>query len=96
MFRILLMGAVFLLPSLSWAASCVSVGSEGLLSVNTVPVGECTSYILLSAGDWVGSSVWEIPTTEQLSLFWFIGFSLPITLYLIAYSIGQVVSLFKT
>jgi hypothetical protein len=96
MFRILLTGIVFLLPSLSWAASCVSASPEGLLSVNTVPVGECTSYILLSAGDWVGSSVWEIPSTDQLSLFWFMGFSLPITLYLISYSVGVVVSLLKS
>lgn len=95
MFRILLTGVVFLLPALSWAAACVSVSPEGLLSVNTVPVGECTSYILLSAGDWVGSSVWELPAVDQLALFWSMGFTLPLTLFLISFSLGRILSLFK-
>lgn len=86
-----------LLPFSVQAALCATVDSvTNTVMVTTTPVGECTSLILLDSSDWVGTSVWSLPTPGDIALVWGAGFILPVTLFLIAWAIGRVVHFFES
>lgn len=92
----ILAGLLFMIISYSsYAASCASLGQDNTIILNSVPVGECTGYVILTAGDWVGSSVWALPSIDEITLVWSAAFILPTTLFLIAWAIGRVLNLFK-
>lgn len=76
-------------------AICASVDSvTGYLKILPTPVGECSSYVILDHLDWLGSSIWALPSLDDAALVWSVGFSLPMTLFLIAWAAGRVISLF--
>lgn len=95
MYLILLIGVIALFPESGIAAMCATVDAQNALIVNTTPIGECTGLVVLAIEDWPGASVWTLPTNEEIALVWFAGFSVPITLYLIAWSLGQILSMFR-
>ena len=95
MYLILLIGVIAFLPSSGWAAMCATIDVQNTLIVNTTPIGECAGLVVLSIEDWPGASVWALPTNEQIALVWFAGFSIPITLFLISWSLGAILSMLR-
>lgn len=74
---------------------CASVGADNVLVVNTVPVSECMGLIVLESTDWIGASVWAVPTVDDVLLIWSSAFLVPTTLFLISWSVGRVVHFFR-
>lgn len=85
----------FVLSSPAFSAVCATAGEGGALILSATPVGECSGYVILDSTDWLGSSVWTIPTVEDIALVWSSAFVLPVTLYLITWAIGRIVNLFR-
>lgn len=82
-------------PALVHAAQCATVDSAtSAVYVVTTPVSECSALVLLDVTDWVGSSIWSLPTSEDVFLAWGVGFTLPVTLFLVAWAVGRVVHFF--
>lgn len=74
---------------------CATVDAQSALIVNTTPVGECTGLVVLSVEDWPGTSVWAMPTPDDMMTVWFAGFSVPMVLFLISWAIGRIVHVFR-
>lgn len=91
---IFLMGITAVFPLSGWAAMCASVGVDNVLTINAIPVGECTSLIVLESMDWVGASVWQFPTNAEIGEVWAAAFMVPMFLYLFAWGVGRIVNFF--
>lgn len=93
--RLLVLAALCSCPLPSWAAVCATIDSGNVVVANLTPAGDCTSLIILDSSDWVGTSVWAIPTVSDIALVWSSAFILPVTLFLITWAIGRIVNLFR-
>ena len=76
-------------------AYCAGVDGSGFVQLNTTPVAECSTLILLDASEWGGASVWVIPTAGELETAYAAGLLIPLTLYLVAYAAGSLISFFR-
>lgn len=86
---------LFLISSPVYPAVCATADANSALILSHVPIGDCAGYVILDSSDWLGSSVWAIPSLSDIALVWSTSFILPTSLYLIAWSIGRVVNFFK-
>lgn len=77
------------------SAQCVQIDSSNFLVASYIPLDQCTSYVLLDAADWGGSSIWAVPAVADVSAIWALAFSLPLIVYLMAWSCGVVINMFK-
>ena len=77
------------------ASLCVVTDPQGFIVSTSTPVSDCSSYILLDSADFGGTSIWAIPTAGDVAAVWGIAFSLPVTIFLIAWSLGVVLKMFK-
>lgn len=99
MHKIIAFGVLSLVLSAQAVAGlCVdqdsAVGSGGHIVATGESVGDCTAFVLLESAEYdslVGSvQFWNVPPVESLSEAWFIGFSLPMLVYLSAWALGAV------
>ena len=96
MIRLFILAALCGCPySPIWAAVCATVDSGNVIVANSTPAGDCTSLVVLESTDWMGASVWAIPTMSDIALVWSSAFILPLTLFLTAWAIGRIVNLFR-
>ncbi|HQA25361.1 MAG TPA: hypothetical protein PK893_04275 [Candidatus Competibacteraceae bacterium] len=96
MLRIFLIGVIALFPLLGSAAVCATVdGATSALIIVSTPVGECTGYVVLDVLDWPGASVWAMPTVEELSGYFFAGFSIPLSIFLFAWGVFALINVVK-
>lgn len=94
MFRYCLI-AILLYSQSALSAICASVDAGGFIKAAPAAIGDCTSLVLMDSADWPGASIWTFPSNEELGSIFFVGFTLPITCYLIAWAIGLIVRTFK-
>lgn len=76
------------------ASACVDIDQNGFVHFNGTSVPECTAYVLLDSADYAGSNVWQVPPVADLTSAWTLAFVVPMVVYLMAFSIGSVLSLF--
>lgn len=79
----------------SHASMCASVGAGDVLVLNTTPVGECETLIVLSASEWAGSSIYVMPSVQEMTDFWAVGFVVPMSLFLFSWGVGSVIRLWR-
>ena len=91
----LLIGLFFFVFSSPVFSAVCATDSGGALIISATPIGECSGYVILDSTDWLGSSVWAIPTVTDVALVWSSAFILPLTLFLTAWAIGRIVNLFR-
>lgn len=77
------------------SALCVTVDVLGHVIKTNDPIDQCTSYVLLESSEWGGSSVWAIPPVEDVALIWGFAFSVPVIVFLMAWSLGVILKMFK-
>jgi len=77
------------------AALCVSIDLNGFVVSTSTPVDQCTSYILLDSSDWGGSSIWAMPSAGDSTAVWSFAFSLPVTVFVMAWSLGVILKMFR-
>ncbi len=77
------------------SALCVQVDVNHFVVSTTTPIDQCTSYVLLESSEWGGSSVWAIPSAGDVAAIWGFAFSLPVIVFLMAWSLGVVLKMFK-
>lgn len=77
------------------SSACASVLIDGTVVVNTIPINQCTGYVIVDSADYGGSTIWQVPEIADLSAIWALAFSLPMSIFLISWSIGSVVRMFK-
>lgn len=80
---------------LSNAAVCASVGVDDTLVVNTTPVGECDTLVIMSASEWPGQSIYAIPSVQDAVDLWMVGFTVPMGLFLFSWGVGSVVRMWR-
>ncbi|CAG9183002.1 hypothetical protein LMG23992_04880 [Cupriavidus laharis] len=79
---------------------CVTLAENGTLQALTTPPdsGQCTGYVLVTATEYLNSQVlhnlFDVPTQGQLQAAFALGFTLPMTAYLVAYCVARIVSMF--
>lgn len=77
------------------ASLCVVVNSQGFIFSTSTPVDQCSSYVLFDSADFGMNSIWAIPSAGDVAAIWGIAFSLPMTVFLISWSIGVLFKLFR-
>lgn len=77
------------------SALCVKVDANGFVVSTITPVDQCTSYVLLDSSEWGGSSVWAIPPVGNVAAIWGFAFSVPVIVFLMAWSLGVILKMFK-
>lgn len=77
------------------SALCVNIDSNGFVVSTTTPVNQCTSYVLLDSSDWGSSTVWAIPPVGDVAAIWGLAFSVPLIVFLMAWSLGVILKMFK-
>lgn len=93
---------LFLASSLAMASTSVLVCSTP--QADGSPEGNCPSTVWINipdpvdlnamsaAGQTFVEQLMSIPASADLSQAWFLGFSLPVTLYLVSFGVGAVVN----
>lgn len=96
--RILAMGlTLFFMSSVALSAVCVHVDASGYLVPSVAPMAECTGFALLDSSEWLLSgAMWTLPSYNDLAYVWLAGFSIPVTLFLISWCIGSLLSFFRS
>lgn len=74
----------------AFAEVCATVDTNGFVIANLTPVEECTAYVLQEAGSWAG--LWQMPDSSTLGKAWFAGFSLPMTVGMMAWAVSKLVN----
>lgn len=93
---ILVIGLFFFSPA-CFSAVCVHVDTAGYLVPSLDPMAECTGFALLDSSEWLLSgAMWTLPSYNDLAYVWLAGFSIPVTLFLISWCIGSLLSFFRS
>jgi len=77
------------------SALCVSIDPNGFVVSSATPVDQCTSYVLLESSEWGGSSIWAIPPAGDVAAIWGFAFSVPVIVFLMAWSLGVILKMFR-
>lgn len=75
---------------------CVHVDSNGFVMSSSVPVSSCSAYVLLDSADYAGTSIWQVPPPSELTAVWTFAFVAPLVVYLMAFSLGSVLSFLRS
>lgn len=69
--------------------------ANGYVKVTATAIDACTSYVVLSGADFsslnLAQSLVSVPTGSDFAILWAAGFSLPVTIGLIAWCVASVV-----
>lgn len=71
------------------ASLCVQF-QDGVLVPVPVSLEQCSSYVLLDTAEYVGSTIWQVPDIAELSMIWGFAFTVPLLIYLMAWSVGTI------
>ncbi len=75
--------------------TCV-VNILGVLTVTSDPIETCPGWVLLDAATYTAqptlTDIFAMPVSTDLAEMWAVGFSLPLTMYLVAWALGVVVN----
>jgi hypothetical protein len=84
-------------------ATCLEVVGSAVqvAAVQPANIADCPGFVALSAVEWVQvsvvpafSQVFSVPLVAELTQAWFIGFTVPMTLALVAWAVGLVTNVF--
>lgn len=81
-------------------AICATVDVSGVVhAAASVPLNECTGFVLLDQSDWIVNglvqSLFTIPAGEDVQALWALGFIPPMTLGLVAWAAAMCIGVFK-
>jgi len=81
-------------------AICATIDGAGVVhAAGSIPLGECTGFVLLDQADWIANGVVQglltIPAGDDFAALWYAGFSTPITLGLVAWSCAAIIGIWK-
>ncbi|MFT3847863.1 MAG: hypothetical protein QM739_04055 [Propionivibrio sp.] len=77
-------------------ATCAVLNASGALELTSDPVSACAGYVLLDASEYTLQTTMAglvaMPDASDVGAVFAIGFSIPITLALIGWAVGSVLS----
>lgn len=75
---------------------CVTVASDGAVTVLTDPADTCPGYVLLSGSEYASVTAvapfFGVPTATEAALAWQIGFVTPVVIALFTWAVAAIVS----
>lgn len=81
-------------------AICATVDGSGVVhAAGSVPLNDCTGFVLLDKADWIVNGIvqglFTIPSGDDFQALWAAGFVTPITVGLIAWAVAAIVGMVK-
>lgn len=81
-------------------AICATVDGTGLVhAAGSVPLTECTGFVLLDKADWLLNGLVQglltIPSGDDFAALWAAGFITPMAIGLIAWAVSSVVTMWR-
>lgn len=75
-------------------SACVVVGASGTLEFASDPVTTCPGYVLLDASEYTLqttlANLVAVPDVSDFAALWAFGFTLPLSLAVVAYCVGSI------
>lgn len=80
-------------------AICAALDAAGVvIQQATIPLEQCTGFVLLDKADWVQNgliqSLITIPNSADFQALWIAGFATPMAAGLVAFCVGKIAGMF--